>query len=51
MKEKLNKAKGWIKENKKRMAVILTAFLLVIGVGAACIAGVNSVNRTEAEKK
>ena len=51
MKEKLNKAKGWIKENKKRMAVILTAFLLVIGVGAACIAGVNSVNRTEAENK
>ena len=44
MKEKLNKAKEWIKENKKRSAGILVAFLLIIGAAAIGIVGVTSVN-------
>lgn len=44
MKEKLNKAKEWIKENKKRSAGILVAFLLIIGAAAIGIVGVNSVD-------
>ena len=44
MKEKLNKAKEWIKENKKRSAGIAVAVLLIIGATGIGLAGVNSVN-------
>ena len=44
MKEKLNKAKEWIKENKKRSAGIAVAVLLIIGATGLGLAGVNTVN-------
>ena len=44
MKEKLNKAKECIKENKKRSAGIAVAVLLIIGATGIGLAGVNSVN-------
>lgn len=51
MKEKIEGMKIWVKNHKKRAAGILVAFLLVIGAGAVGIAGVNSVNRAEAQNK
>lgn len=44
MKEKLNKAKEWIKANKKRSAGIMVAFLLIICAAGIGIVGVTSVN-------
>lgn len=47
MKEKLNKAKEWIKANKKRSAGILVAFLLIICAAGIGIGGVNSMNASK----
>lgn len=47
MKEKLNKAKEWIKANKKRSAGILVAFLLIICAAGIGIAGVSTVNASK----
>lgn len=51
MKEKLNKAKEWIKEHKKRSAGIVIAMLLIIGTGTISIVGINSVNSNMAADK
>lgn len=47
MKEKLNKAKEWIKANKKRSAGIMVAFLLIICAAGIGIVGVTSVNESK----
>lgn len=49
MKEKLNKAKEWIKENKKRSAGIAVAVLLIIGATGIGIAGMNNVTANPAD--
>ena len=52
MKEKIGQVKTWIKEHKKRSAVIATAIVLILGVAGLGIMGVNNVNaNTSADKK
>lgn len=50
MKEKLNKAKEWIKVNKKRAAGIAVVVLLIMGAAGIGIAGINSVNASKESK-
>lgn len=52
MKEKIGQVKTWIKEHKKRSAVIATAIVLILGAAGLGIMGVNNVNaNTSADKK
>lgn len=52
MKERIEKAKTWIKEHKKQSTGIVIAMLLIIGAGTISIVGINSVNSNmEADKK